>query len=536
LWVENSVPPQPLRYQATAAMTRRANNRVRPKKKSLMPLCHANPISAVTILSLFEAKPRRCLAKVVLKLAGARLRDSVRRRSSILEDHMKVLIASTPATGHLNPLLSVASSLIDKRHDVTFLTGSGLRSRVEAIGAGFWPLPFGADLDLRKFDEAVPQLKHMEPELQRLRVVLERIFVDAIPAQHAGLEQAVREIQPDLVVGDDMFFGVLPMLLGSRANRPAVVMCGSSILHLSRDDGAPHFLGLPPATTQAECDRYDHIAKEYDSVVTEPITRRINELLAGLGVRPLPTVLFESIVELADANLQLSVPRFEFPRRLPPTVHFVGAPPIVPNQAPLPPWAGDLDGSRKVVLVTQGTQANHDFGLLVAPTLAALAEEPDLLVVVTTGGRPVDRIPGPIPSNARVARYLPFEWILRKADVFVTNGGYGGVNQAMSFGIPIVGAGLTEDKADVNVRIAWSGVGINLATNQPDPQVLREAVRDVLEQPGYRVRAASMADEFAKLDTRSLIVRIISKVAAEKNAPPGRRATSPTLPAPTRSQ
>jgi hypothetical protein len=44
--------------------------------------------------------------------------------------------------------------------------------------------------------------------------------------------------------------------------------------------------------------------------------------------------------------------------------------------------------------------ANHDFGLLVAPTLAALANEPDLLVVVTTGGRPVEAIPGPIPANA----------------------------------------------------------------------------------------------------------------------------------------
>jgi UDP:flavonoid glycosyltransferase YjiC (YdhE family) len=81
-------------------------------------------------------------------------------------------------------------------------------------------------------------------------------------------------------------------------------------------------------------------------------------------------------------------------------------------------------------------------------------------VVVTTGGRPVDTIPGPIPPNARVSSYLPFDWILKKTDVFVTNGGYGSVNQAMSFGITIVSAGLTEDKADVNARVAWSGVGI----------------------------------------------------------------------------
>ena len=34
----------------------------------------------------------------------------------------------------------------------------------------------------------------------------------------------------------------------------------------------------------------------------------------------------------------------------------------------------------------------------------------------------------------------------------------------MSYGIPLVTAGMTEDKADVNARVAWSGVGLNLAT------------------------------------------------------------------------
>jgi MGT family glycosyltransferase len=444
----------------------------------------------------------------------------------MLEDHMKVLIASTPATGHLNPLLAVARGLIDERHEVTFLTGSVLRPRVEEIGAGFRTLPADADLDVRNIDELVPELKTLEPGLQWLRVAVGRFFVDTLPAQHDGVQQALRDIQPDVVVGDDMFFGVLPMLLGPRANRPPVVLCGTSILHCPRDDGAPIFLGLPPATTRADRDKYAVIAEEFDNVVNTPLTRRTNEFLAEMGCEPMSAPLYESVVALADAYLQLSVPSFEFPRKLPPTVHFVGRPPIIANQAPVPAWADDLDGKRKVVLVTQGTVANHDFGLLVAPTLEALANEPDVLVVVTTGGRPVDAIPGTIPSNARVASYLPFEWILQKTDVFVTNGGYGSVNQAMSFGIPIVSAGLTEDKADVNARIAWSGVGINLATNQPDPRVLREAVRTVLEKPGYRTRAASMADEFAKRDTRSLIVRIINEAVTGKKAPARRKVAA----------
>jgi MGT family glycosyltransferase len=426
---------------------------------------------------------------------------------------MKVLITSTPATGHLNPLLAITRGLVDDGHEVTILTGSKLRQRVEASGARFRAFPGAADIDPSDIHAIAPELKTMEPGPEWLRVALQRFFVERIPAQHQGLQQALRDDRPDVIVGDDMIFGVLPMLLGPRANRPPVVLCGTSILHSTRDDGAPHFLGLPHATTQAERDRYAEIAKDYDRVINEPVGRQLNVILAELGVGPLDMVMFDSVSVLADAYLQLTVPSFEFPRKLPPTVHFVGRPPIVPNQAPLPPWADDLDGSRKIVLVTQGTVANHDFGLLVAPTLAALAAEDDLLVVVTTGGRPVDTIPGAIPANARVASYLPFEWVLEKADVFVTNGGYGSVNQALSYGLPIVTAGLTEDKADVNMRIAWSGVGIDLATNQPNPQAVREAVRAVLDKPSYRARAKAIAGEYAAIDTRAEIIRIIDEVA-----------------------
>jgi UDP:flavonoid glycosyltransferase YjiC (YdhE family) len=416
-------------------------------------------------------------------------------------------------TGHLNPLLTIGRLLIAEGHEVVGLTGSALRERIEGIGAQFQPLPAGADLDLRDILSVVPELKDIAPGLEWLRVAIERLFVDTVPVQHKGLQQVLRDFPAEIVIGDDMFFGVLPMLLGPRSKRPPIVLCGISILHWRREDGAPHFLGLPPATTQAQLNEYAAISQEHDGVVNQPLARRLNRSLKDLGVGPLSMTLYDSVVELADAYMQMTVPSFEFPRDIPPSVHFIGALPIIPNQAPLPAWAHELDGSRKVVLVTQGTLANHNFGLLIAPTLAALANEPDLLVVVTAGGRPIDAIPGPIPGNARLASYLPFEWMLPKVDVLVTNGGYGSVNQAMSFGIPLVTAGLTEDKADVNARVAWSGVGIDLATNEPTPQALRDAIRTVLDKPNYRSRASLMAEEFDGIDTRSEILRIVSEVS-----------------------
>ncbi len=430
---------------------------------------------------------------------------------------MKILLASTPATGHLNPLLAIGHILIAEGHDVGFLSGSVLRDRIEGIGAKFHAFPADADMDLRSVDSVFPELTTMVPGPDLLRTIMERVFVDAVPAQHQGLQQVLQSFPADVIIGDDMLFGVLPMLLGPRSKRPPIVLCGTSFLHWCRDDGAPHFIGLPPATTQVQRDEYAAIYQEHDRLIYQPVADRLNRSLEQIGVEPLSMTLFDSVVHLADAYMQLTVPSFEFPREFPRSVHFVGTPPIIPNQAPLPSWAHELDGSRKVVLVTQGTVANHNFDLLVAPTLRALANEPDVLVVATAGGRPIDAIPGPIPGNARLARYLPFEWILPKADVFVTNGGYGSVNQAMSFGIPLVTAGLTEDKADVNARVAWSGVGINLATNEPTPQALHAAVRAVLDTPNYRSRASLMAGEFEAMDTRSEIVRIVDRIASSAN-------------------
>ena len=151
-----------------------------------------------------------------------------------------------------------------------------------------------------------------------------------------------------------------------------------------------------------------------------------------------------------------------------------------------------------------------------------MRHEPDLLVVVTTGGRPVDAVPGPIPGNARLATYLPFECLLPRIDVLVTNGGYGTVNQALSYGVPLVTAGLTEDKADVNACVAWSGVGIDLRTNEPTPSAVRDSVRSVLDHPDFRARAAHMAELLGKIDTRREILRILDRLLTEPRKKDGR--------------
>src|SRR5260370_30178986 len=71
---------------------------------------------------------------------------------------MKILIASTPLMGHLNPLLAIGRILIAEGHEVAFISGSALRSRIEGIGAKFHAFPAGADFDLEDIVSVVPEL------------------------------------------------------------------------------------------------------------------------------------------------------------------------------------------------------------------------------------------------------------------------------------------------------------------------------------------------------------------------------------------
>jgi UDP:flavonoid glycosyltransferase YjiC (YdhE family) len=98
---------------------------------------------------------------------------------------------------------------------------------------------------------------------------------------------------------------------------------------------------------------------------------------------------------------------------------------------------------------------------------------------------------------------------------FVTNGGYNGVQQALSYGVPIVSAGATEDKPRVGARVGWSGVGIDLKTGQPTAEQIRDAVREVLQNRLYRDRARALGASIANTDALVAIAQFVEATVAE---------------------
>ena len=102
-----------------------------------------------------------------------------------------------------------------------------------------------------------------------------------------------------------------------------------------------------------------------------------------------------------------------------------------------------------------------------------------------------------LPTNVRLERFIPHDRLLPHVDVMVTNGGYGGVQQALAHGVPLVVAGDSEDKPEVAARVRWSGAGIDLRTGRPSPGRVAEAVRRVVTRPAYAARARALQAEIA---------------------------------------
>jgi MGT family glycosyltransferase len=423
-----------------------------------------------------------------------------------------VLITSTPVHGHVTPLLAVTRALVAAGHDVRFLTGARYREKVEAAGARFLALPEAADFDDRSIDASFPgRIGLTGPAAIRYDML--EIFLKPVPHQVAAVRKALEQEPTDVILSEPLFAGMIAF--AGDAATPPVVALGIVPLGVKSRDTAPFGLGIPPMPGPGGRLRNAFMTFVAERVIFAPVQKEAQRLAQELTGRRMPG-FFLDWPRRADAIVQFTVPSFEYPRSdLPETVHFVG--PVstsAPSAGDLPDWWGQLDGSRPVVHVSQGTVANQDYDELILPTIQGLADD-DVLVVVSTGGRRVSTVPGRIPSNVLLAEYLPYDELLARTSVFVTNGGYGGVHFAMQHGVPIVVAGMTEDKAEVSARIAWSGVGVNLRTNRPTPEQVAKAVRTVLADRGFAEASARIGADIAAAPGVDGILPILDAVVAK---------------------
>ena len=391
-------------------------------------------------------------------------------------------------------MLALSRELASRGHRVRWLAGAAFRDRVEGTGAEFCAFQQGFDYSR---PDLVPANLQADRDrlhgLEKLRFDLSTFFIGPSEGFCRDLIHLHQEAPADLLVCDS--FLMAGAWWSECTGRPWVQLC-CTVLTLPSRALAPFGLALSPDDSWRGRIRNRLLRGLVRNVLFRSLRRRADQARSALSLPPVRPWLFDVV----SPHLVLSgtVRSFEYPRPdCPQQVVFVG-PLLEDNDEPFAPpaWWSELDHAT-VVHVSQGTISN-DPAQLLRPTLEALADEPVLVVACTgrlDGG--LEAL-GPLPSNARAAGYIPYGALLPKASVVVTNGGFQGVQAALHHGIPMVTAGVSEDKPEVCARLQLTGASIDLATATPEPSAIRSAVRRILDEPSFRLAAAALSQEAAE--------------------------------------
>jgi UDP:flavonoid glycosyltransferase YjiC (YdhE family) len=186
-----------------------------------------------------------------------------------------------------------------------------------------------------------------------------------------------------------------------------------------------------------------------------------------------------------DLVLAYTVPELAGPARGCRAFRFVGPPVDARVEQGDFPWE-QLD-ARKKVFLSLGTVSHYRGEEFLRAAVEALAEEPLQVIVTAPRG-----MLSAAPPNFIVREWVPQVALLQKVDAVVCNAGFSTTGEALAHGVPLVLAPIAYDSSIVAERVAAAGAGVRVRFYRCTAAELRAAVRQVLDEPGYRHAAEAL--------------------------------------------
>lgn len=454
------------------------------------------------------------------------------KMTSATERPAQILFTCHPLAGHITPALRIATELRRRGWPVSFLGPTTYAARIAAAGVGFLSLRGEADIDDLLYysrdnpNPPVPEY-HSLPWYQRALVDLEKQSLDPIPVQWACVKDALVTLQraspekPVVIISEAFFFGILPLYFGAPlpdgVEKPRTLCLSVTPPAIRSIDLTPFWFPSHRGTFDQSPEGRARNAQCWETFENMTATQRqtLDEKLLQAGATSLPkdAILSDANYTVHEAILQIGVPSFEHPRSdWPAHFRFLG---FLPAAAPpaegypnIPPWWNDVTEQsvavhgkgKQVVVVAQGT-AETDPTDLIIPTIEAMRNRDDVLVVAILGRKGATLPDGfDLPSNARVTDYLHYDAVLPFASVWVHNGGYGAITHGVAHGVPMLVAGEGQEKPENIARVQYSGVGVGMATCKPGVEWLRAGLQDILRDGKYKARVLQLKKETEELD------------------------------------
>lgn len=420
---------------------------------------------------------------------------------------MRILIATVPAAGHFNPLTGPAVRLAELGHDVRWYAGPDYAARVRRLGLEVVPYHEATEITADNVNAQFPERQKLKGP-KAIEFDADVFFAYPARAQFHDIRDARERFPFDALLIDGAFYA--GYLVAKRLDVPVFVMGSIAAPSLRGRNAVTPFFGLrPPRTFVGRI--VNRVARAMLVAGTRRGAATFNGYLAEEGLPPVAVEDYLDCTQQPDVArriFNIGLPELDFPGAyVPPNTVWVGA--LLPHRgaasAPLDPRI--LRRSGHVVVVSQGTVDNHDPRKLMIPAIEAFAGG-DRLLVVVTGGLGTDELRSRFPhDNVLIEDFVDFDLLFPHTELFVTNGGLGGVLLALSHGVQLLVAGTREGKGDINVRLASRGLAVDLRSENPSARAVARGARRVLADKDMRARVAAMKTALEWYDSVGIIER-----------------------------
>jgi UDP:flavonoid glycosyltransferase YjiC (YdhE family) len=427
----------------------------------------------------------------------------------------RILFASVPADGHFNPLTGLAKHLQSLGYDVRWYTSSHYAPKLKKLDIPHYPFVKAMDVSGTEIDEMFPERTQIKSKIKKLNYDLKNYFILRAPEYYHDIKDIYKEFKFDLFVADVLFTAI--PFVADLIEVPVFSMGIVPLMQTSKDL-PPAGLGLTPGITWVGKVRDSILRFMAENILFSKADKLMKKILEGYYVEHDNKFLFDLGISKATYYLQSGTPGFEYKRSdMLENVRFIGSLlPYSSNQNKEQWFDERLNQYKRVVLVTQGT-VEKDINKLLVPTIEAF-KNTDTLVVVTTGGSQTNELRASYPQNNIIIEdFIAFDDIMPYADVYVTNGGYGGVMLAIENRLPMVTAGVHEGKNEICSRVGYFKLGVDLKTELPKAEQIRKAVDEVTGTELYKMNIQNLADEFQQYDANRLFANLVAEILQPVN-------------------
>jgi MGT family glycosyltransferase len=373
----------------------------------------------------------------------------------------RFLFVVPPLTGHVNPTVAVGAELAARGHDVAWAGHQATLEPLLADGARAYPV----------IDDAVTARLDSEREhwlalrgAAALKFFWEDFLIPLARAMLAPTRAAIAAYAPDVVVADQQ------ALAGAAAARAAGVAWATSATTPGELSGSLAAMPKVLAWVTGLLDAFQR-----DNGIADPVDLRFSDRLVLAYTTP---ALLGPAAVLGP--------------------QYVLTGPALSGRGERGSFRWDwLDPGRARLLVSLGTingPAGHQFFGTVVEALADLGDELQAVIAAPPPAQPGPG--GPVPPHLLFAGHVPQLALLPHMSAVVSHGGHNTVCESLAHGLPLVVTPIRDDQPLVAQQVAEAGAGIRLRFGRLRAGELRDAVRAVLGEPGYRAAAARVRDSF----------------------------------------